>query len=109
GASIHAGVKIVFCAAGLDLGVDHPAQSDAKSGELGGEHLGVGDESEVGLEAVAVLADEAGNLFATNFFLSFKYYPYVDGQFAVIGHEKPFESLDVHVHLALVVDSSAGE
>jgi hypothetical protein len=77
-------VEIGSGAAGLDLGVDHASQADAEGGQLGGEHLGVRDEGKIGLEAVALLANKAGDLFAANFFLSFKYYAYIDGKYMVI-------------------------
>ncbi len=33
---------------------------------------------------------------------------HIEGQAAVVGGEQRFQRLDVHVHLALVVDSAAG-
>ena len=49
-AAVHAGVQIGLCAAHLELGVDHAAQSDAKRRQAGRKHIGVGDKREVGLE-----------------------------------------------------------
>jgi len=101
-------VEIGAGSAGFDLGVDHAAQADAEGGKLGGEHLCVGNEGDVGFELVAVLADEGGDAFAADLFLAFEDDADVDGEFAVVCGEEALEGFDVHPHLALVVNGSAG-
>ncbi len=108
GAAVHAGVQVGAGAAGLDLGVDHAAQADAERGQVGREHLGVGDEGDVGLQLVAVLADELGDSLAADLFLAFEDDADVDGELAAAGDEQGLEGFDVHPHLALVVDGAAG-
>ncbi len=108
GAAVHAGVEVGAGAAGFNLGVDHAAQADAEGGDAGGEHFGVGDEGDVGLELVGVLADEGGDAFSADLFFAFEEDADVDGELAVVGGEEGFEGFDVHPHLAFVVDGAAG-
>ena len=108
GAAVHAGVEVGAGAADFDLGVDHAAQADAEGGDAGGEHFGVGDEGDVGLELVGVLADEGGDAFAADFFFALEDDADVDGELAFVRGEEGFKGFDVHPDLALVVDGAAG-
>ncbi len=48
GSAVHAAVEVGACAVDFDFGVDHAAEADAEGGQAGGEHVGVGDEGDVG-------------------------------------------------------------
>ena len=93
--------------AGLDLGVDHAAQADAERGQVGREHLGVGDQGDAGGELGGMRAHEGGDAFATDLLLALDDDADVNGEFAGVRSEERFERLDVHPHLALVVDRAA--
>ena len=113
GAAEDAGVKVGAGALDFDFGVDHAAQADAEGGEVGGEHVGVGDEGDVGEKIFGVFADKGGDAFAADLFLALEDDSDVYGELAAVcgeeaGGEEGFKGLEVHPKLALVVDGAAG-
>ena len=93
-------------AAHFELGVDHAAQADAQGGQAGREQLGVGDQGEIGLQFGRLRRDVGGNSLPSHLFFALEQHAHVDGQRAGGGQQR-LQRLDMHVHLALVVDRAA--
>ena len=106
-AAVHAGMKIGFCAAHFDLGVDHAAQADAKRRKSGSKELGVANQRKVGFQVGRLRSNVVRNSLPSHLFLAFEKNPDVEGQRVVCGHER-LERLHLRDHLALVVDRTAG-
>ena len=106
-AAVHAGVQVGGRALRLDLGIHQAAQADAQRGQVGREQFGVGDQREVRLQLVLVLADVVGNGLAADFLFAFQDDAHVDRQLAVAGFHQRLEGLQLHPELAFVVHRAA--
>ena len=106
-AAVHAGVEVGLGAADFDLGVDHAAQTDAKSGQAGSEEFGVGDEGEVGLEVGGLDATYSAIPSPPTSSSPSKRTRTLRGR-VLLAASKSFESFDLHPDLAFVIDGAAG-
>jgi hypothetical protein len=105
--AVHAGVQVGHRTRGFKFGVAHAAQADAQRRQIGCEHFRIGDQRKICFETVRVLAYEARDAFATNFFFAFDDHAHIDGQLATRSLEQRLQRLNVHVHLAFVVHRAA--
>ena len=70
GTAIHARVQINHGAGGLNLGIDHAAQTDTQRWRLGGEHFRIGDQSKLRLQTVGVISYIGRYGFTAHFLLA---------------------------------------
>lgn len=106
GAAEEAGVEVVVGAGDFDLPVAEAAEAAGDAGHVGGNHRGVGDEDDVGLEQLFVFLAEAVERAGADFLFALEHELDVAGEVAGANHV--FEGLGVHEGLAFVVVGAAG-
>ncbi len=75
-------MQIAHGSGGLHLHIDQPAQADAEGGHAFGVHGGIGDERDIGGQALGIFGDEPGDGSAAHLFFAFDDKADVHGQLA---------------------------
>jgi hypothetical protein len=101
-------MKVTAGARGFHFHIDQTAQADAQRRKAFGVELRVGDQRDIGLEPGCILPNELADGRAADLFFAFNEELEIHRKFAGMHRVQRLGSLDVHVHLPLVVRRAAG-
>ena len=105
-ATIDPAVQVTVRPGHFHFHVAQPAQAGIDAGHIVGDHRGVADQYDVGLEALLVVLHELPQVVATHLLFALDHHLHVARQASVLDHR--FHGLHVHVELAFVIRAPPG-